>query len=116
MTACTYALVPSSSLSTVTSMCHAWLGAHVRSPTLGLAGYSRSLGRRQPRSRMSLLQVPGCAKTLPMRVNLLYVFDAPRGDDRSIPLVDAVIFVIHHVRGNVECFFIKRVGIASTPT
>jgi hypothetical protein len=67
MTACTYALVPSSNRMIVTSMCQASFGAVVRSPTFGLAGYSRSLGRPQPRSRISLPHVAGCANTLPMR-------------------------------------------------
>src|SRR5580658_7644838 len=67
MTACTYAFVPSSNRMIVTSMCQASFGAVVRSPTFGLAGYSRSLGRPQPRSRISLPHVAGCANTLPMR-------------------------------------------------
>src|ERR1019366_9011166 len=67
MTACTYAFVPSSNRMIVTSMCQASFGAVVRPPTFGLAGYSRSLGRPQPRSRISLPHVAGCANTLPMR-------------------------------------------------
>ena len=38
-----------------------------RTPTVGLAGWMRWRGRSQPRSRMSLPQVLGEAKTLPIR-------------------------------------------------
>jgi hypothetical protein len=48
----------------VTSTCQASFGARVRSPTFGLAGCKRSRGRRQPRWRISLPQVPGVREHL----------------------------------------------------
>ena len=67
MMAWMYALVPSSNLRTETSMCQVSFGAEAGMPTVGLAGWTRKRGRRQPRSRMSRAQVVAEAKTLPTR-------------------------------------------------
>jgi hypothetical protein len=53
---------------TVVSMCHISLGRVVRRPTFGLAGCTRSRGRRQPFCRTRRYQVEGEAQTLPPRV------------------------------------------------
>ena len=52
---------------TVVSMCYISLARIVRMPTFGLAGCTRSRGRRQPNFRTKLYQVDGDAQTLPSR-------------------------------------------------
>src|SRR5262245_16991199 len=52
---------------TVVSTCHISFGRAVRRPTFGLAGCTRSRGRRQPNFRTKLYHVEGDAQTLPSR-------------------------------------------------
>src|SRR5262245_24089675 len=52
---------------TVVSMCHISLARVVRRPIVGLAGWTRSRGRRQPYVRTRRYQVDGDAQTLPSR-------------------------------------------------
>src|SRR5262245_61164716 len=67
ITAWTYARVPSSRRMTVVSTCHISSARVVRRPTFGLAGCTRSRGRRQPYFRTRWYQVDGEAQTLPSR-------------------------------------------------
>ena len=52
---------------TVVSMCHISWARVVRRPTFGLAGCTRSRGRRQPNFRTRWYQVEGEAQALPSR-------------------------------------------------
>ena len=67
ITACRYTRVPSSRRITVVSMCHISSARVVRRPTVGFAGCTRSLGRRQWNLRTRRYQVAGEAQTLPNR-------------------------------------------------
>src|SRR5262245_29889943 len=88
MTAWRYARVPSSRRMTVVSMCHNSLGRVVRRPTFGLAGRTRSRGRRQADFRPRWYHVGGYAQPWPSRCARI----------ASVPVGDvAVLDRGHHV-------------------
>ena len=84
-------------------MCHIALGLFALMPTFGLAGWTRSRGRRQFRSRTSLYQVVGEAKTQPRR--WARIAKVPVGTCRysgevAISLIAAILVVV--IRFGIE--------------